>query len=75
MTIEEAKQALSNGEPVALLDNHIQDGPLKYKRISALIYRRGQDGKYNVTAELEDCGSRSVTIANLDRIYKTVHQK
>ena len=57
MTSEEAKVALQNKTPDVC-------GGIEYKRISAIIYRYNDKGKFLISAELEDKKAQSVTIVS-----------
>lgn len=61
MTNEEAKQAFFSGVPVRVKE-------IKYKRISAIIYRLDRDKRLIVSAELQDKCGHSVTIARVQDI-------
>lgn len=63
MTNEEAKEALQNKTPVVC-------GGIEYKRISAIIYRYDDKGKFLISAELVDKKAQSVTIARLEDVKK-----
>lgn len=70
MTNTEAKNALFNRAPVILACPTLRD-PIEYKYISAIIYRRGENGKALISAELADKCGMSTTIANISDIrYK-----
>lgn len=56
MTNEEIKDALYAETPVEF-------NGIIYRRISAIIYRKGQNIKTNITVELLDKCEHSVTIA------------
>ena len=58
MTSEEAKIALQNKSPVVC-------GGIEYKRLTAIIYRYSDKGKFLVSAELLDKNENSVTIAQM----------
>ena len=61
MTNEEAKEALQNKTPVVC-------GGIEYKRLSAIIYRYNDKGKFLVSAELQDKHTNSVTIARMEDV-------
>ena len=56
MTNEEAKEAFFSGVPV-------RSKGIRYKHISAIIYRKDEDGKVFVSAEMSDQNGNSATIA------------
>ena len=61
MNNKELKEALINVTPV-VYDN------IKYRCISAIIYRRKNNGKIIVQAELMDMHTTSITIARPNKI-------
>lgn len=61
MTIEQLKEALVNKKPVIVNSPGLEN--MEYLFVSAIIYRHS-DGKYIVTAEVQDRSSRSVSIVN-----------
>lgn len=63
MTNEEAKEALQNKTPVVC-------GGIEYKRLSAIIYRYNDKGKFLVSAELLDKNKNSVTIARMEDVQE-----
>lgn len=62
MTNEEAKEALQNKTPV-------ECGGIKYERLSAIIYRYDDKGRFVLSAELLS-PHNSVTIARLQDVKK-----
>ena len=56
MTNEEAKEAFFSGVPV-------KSKGIRYKYISAIIYRKDKDGNVLVSAEMIDQNGNSATIA------------
>jgi hypothetical protein len=65
----ELKEALFNRRPVV----HFAGGSdgVEYERVSAIIYRVGDNGKLNVSAELSDKCGHSVSIVDPSRVeYK-----
>lgn len=67
MTNEEAKEALQNKTPVVC-------GGIEYKRLSAIIYRYDDKGKFHVSAELLDKKAQSLTIARLEDVQEAKKQ-
>ena len=60
MTNDQLKEALFSEKPV-------EYNGIRYKRISALIYRKNEKGGLRVQVELEDMKAHSVTIAEPSR--------
>jgi len=77
VTNEELKRALMSREPVIL------DSVISFHReviecayVSAIIYRRGKDGKIDVSAELADKNLRGVIKADPANVrFKDVQEK
>lgn len=61
MTNAEAKEALFSGASVKHKD-------IRYKCISAIIYRKGEDGALMISAEMIATSGNSVTIARIKDI-------
>ena len=64
MTDAEVRAAFQSGAPVRYLDFR---GEIEYDRISAVIFRRDENG-LKMTAELTDSSGRSVLIAKPEDI-------
>lgn len=68
MTNMELKDALINQYPVAFVSN--RHGRIRYKRVYAIRYIRGQTGEIVVQAELLDYNNGSITIAKAEEIER-----
>lgn len=66
MTGAELKEALQNGKKVVL--NLPRSGTFEFDCLSAVIYRRGENGQIKVSAELLDKSKNSVIIAEPKRV-------
>lgn len=64
MTDAEVRAAFQSGAPVRYLDFR---GGIEYDHISAVIFRRGENG-LKMTAELSDRYGRSVLVAKPENI-------
>ena len=67
ITNRKAKELLTTEEPVFF-------GGIEYKKINALIYRKG-DRRYGASAELLDYSENSVTIVPIERIELSENHK